>query len=388
MSAYNKITAVRLIVSAITAVLIVCQIASTDAYALSSLTLNKAPGLSVPKDSVTVIGDSVTLGAELFARMESRIGKTKGISWCHSDSRSSRRIEAGIHLVKELKQKDKLGSIVVYSLTTNGSFDYKAAKKARKAAGKDRYVVFVTGYNKGYTYPSRSNAAIKKLAKKHKNVFVADWNKVIRKHGGRSLSDNRCHLTSTSGRWYANTVIKTIKKVRKSKKDAKKSQMERESKLSAISSIHMVSGDQYKAPGGVWGARTGNPKLLWKSSDKNVVSVDEDGNLSALGAGRAIISLTKPKKPKQTAQISVTVTDTNIDAATLDVSAKKINPWAYQLTATPGRYDATAAPVFSSENKKIATVSRAGVVVGRAVGKTKVKVSFGNVTEWISISVK
>jgi hypothetical protein len=153
--------------------------------------------------------------------MEGRIEKTKGVSWCRVDSRGSRRLKAGVELAKKLKKNGKLGSIVVYALATNGSFDYKAAKKARKAAGRDRYVIFVTGYNRGYTYPNRSNAAIKKLAANYKNVFVADWNKVIRSKGGKNLSDNRCHLNATSGRWYTDTVIKAIKKVREAKKDAK-----------------------------------------------------------------------------------------------------------------------------------------------------------------------
>jgi hypothetical protein len=224
-----KITVTRIIVLVVASTLIVCQLNVVHADAQDSPALNSASGLSVPAYGVTVIGDSVTLGAEMFANMEGRIEKTKGVSWCNVDSRVSRRLEAGMQLAKKLRKEGKLGSIVVYALTTNGSFGYKAAKKARKAAGKDRYVIFVTGYNKGHTYPNRSNASIKKLAANYKNVFVADWDKVIRKKGGKNLSDNRCHLNSTSGRWYTNTVIKAIKKVREAKKDAKKREMEKDS---------------------------------------------------------------------------------------------------------------------------------------------------------------
>ncbi|MDR1291892.1 MAG: hypothetical protein LBJ91_00645 [Clostridiales Family XIII bacterium] len=232
----NNIRAVRAIVSIITAVLIVCQCGVASAGALDPATTDSAfdesapdtsePGVSVPADSVTVIGDSVTLGAELFANMEGRIEKTKGVSWCHVDSRGSRRLEAGMRIVEQLRQKNKLGSIVVYALTTNGSFNYKTAKKARKAADKDRYVIFVTGYNKGHAYPNRSNASIKKLEANYRNVFIADWNKVIRGKGGACLSDNRCHLTSKSGRWYTDTVISAIKDAREAKKDAERRRME------------------------------------------------------------------------------------------------------------------------------------------------------------------
>jgi hypothetical protein len=382
------IVAARVIVLVITAVLIIAPFGAGEAEALSTLTLKCAPDPSVSADSVTVIGDSVTIGAERFADMESRIAKMKGISWCRVDARGSRQLEAGIQLARKLRKKGKLGSIVVYSLTTNSSFGYKAAKKARKAVGKGRYVVFVTGYNKGYTYPERSNDSIKKLAGNYKDVFVADWNKTIRKHKGKSLSDNRCHLTSKSGRWYTDTVIKAVKKAQKSRKDAKKREMEDESKLSAMDSIRMASGDRCNAPGGIWGVYTGNPELRWTSSDAGVVSVDADGKLSALGAGSAVISLTKPEKPKQAVQISVTVTNGKIDATAMAVGAKRIKPWASQLTVTPDRYDATAVPAFRSENKKIATVSRSGVVVGRAAGKTRIRVSLGNVTEWVNLSVK
>jgi hypothetical protein len=167
-----------------------------------------------PADSVTVIGDSVTLGAERYANIKNRVAKVKGVSWCKVDSRGSRQLEGGLKLAKSLKKSGKLGDIVVFSLTTNGSFSYKQAKAAAKAVGKDRYVVFVTGYVVGYSYFNKSNKAVRKLAKEKSNVFVADWNKFIVKKKNKHLSDNYCHLNATSGRWYVDLVTDAVSEAR------------------------------------------------------------------------------------------------------------------------------------------------------------------------------
>jgi hypothetical protein len=191
--------------------------AQNTAYAAGSTTLAKQPAKKIASDSVTVIGDSVVLGAKYFASMKSKIANTKGVSWAKVDAKGSRQLGAGVSLIKQLKKKGKLGSIVVIGLTTNGAFGYAQAKAARKACGSDRYVVFINGYNKGYTYWKKSNAAIKKLAAEDSKVFVADWYSTIKSHGFSGLSDGHCHLNGKSGSWYVSTVIKTIKQARAAK---------------------------------------------------------------------------------------------------------------------------------------------------------------------------
>jgi hypothetical protein len=386
----SVLKAARPIVLLTVAALILCCFGIPESYAAgaaTSITLKKIPKLSAKADSVTVIGDSVTLGAELFADMEDRIADTKGVSWCNVDSRGSRQLSAGVNIVKDLKKDGKLGKIVVYALATNGSFDYDAAKKARKAAGKKRYVIFVTGYNKGHDYTNESNAAMRKLAKNYKKVFVADWDKTIREHDGKNLSDGRCHLTSVSGAWYTNTVIKAVKKVRAAKKQVRRVKFRKAAKLSAVRNISVAVGGSVKAPCGVWGAHPGARKFKWTSSDEAVVSVNKKGKLTAVAEGKATITLTDTTGKKKTARTTVTVTGEKVDAGNIAVSVKKINKWACKISVTPGEQGATGVPTFTSSNKKIARVNRAGIVVGKATGKTRIKVKFGDKTKWVGITV-
>jgi hypothetical protein len=200
-------------------VALVCLILLSPVFAGGSFAAGyqhvKVQAASPPEDSITVIGDSVTLGALRYAKIQKRLAKIKGISWCKVDARGNRQLADGVKLAKRLKKQDKLGTIVVYSLTTNGSFDYKKAKAAFKAVGKDRYVIFVTGYVKGYSYFDRSNEAVRKLAGEESRVFVADWNKLITGKKNKHLSDDYCHLNSVSGGWYVDEIKEAVREARK-----------------------------------------------------------------------------------------------------------------------------------------------------------------------------
>jgi CRISPR/Cas system-associated protein Cas5 (RAMP superfamily) len=113
-----------------------------------------------------------------------------------------------------LKKQGKLGDIVVFALGTNSIFRMKEAKEAVRIVGKNRYVVFVTGYVKGKPFTNISNKAVRKLAKGNARVFVADWNKFISGKKNKKLSDNSCHLTKTSSLWYSGVIEKSIKAAR------------------------------------------------------------------------------------------------------------------------------------------------------------------------------
>ncbi|MCL1891562.1 MAG: Ig-like domain-containing protein [Coriobacteriia bacterium] len=367
--------------------------AAVNSYALDNTatvaaTLAKAPKVKPKADSVTVVGDSVTLGALLFANLEGRIANAKGVSWCSVDAEGSRQLADGVKLVKRLKKAGKLGSVVVYALTTNGSFDYKAAKKARKAAGKNRYVIFVTGYNKGYDYPAQSNAAIKKLAKKDKKVFVADFEKVMISHGGsRGLSDGHCHLNATGGRWYGDTIIKAIGKVRAAKTKVNQVKYGKQAKLATVGSINLAVGDSCMASSSIWGAYTKNAKLSWSSSNGAVVSVDETGRLTAIKQGSAVITLKKNNPVKETVKLTVNVVGERTAAQNMTLAVAKLKTWAYKINVSTSTQGVTGRPVFSSSDKTIATVNRAGVVVGKKAGTVKIEVRYGGQTQTVTLKV-
>lgn len=233
MKQNNSVTAKTGLVRMFAAMLCAIMLISFTPIAGHAAEASTTPA-KLPAYSVTLIGDSVSLGAELFGNFKNRVAKMSGVSWCRVDNKGSRQLAAGISTAKKLKKQGKLGDIVVFALTTNGSFSYDSAKKAMTAVGKTRTVIFVTGYNHGYTYFNRSNTSIRKLAKKYPSrVYVADWNKFIKAKKSKKFSDGKCHLTRTSAKWYTDLVMSTIKKVRADKKAALKKAQEKAAKKAA-----------------------------------------------------------------------------------------------------------------------------------------------------------
>ncbi|MDR0519164.1 MAG: Ig-like domain-containing protein [Clostridiales Family XIII bacterium] len=358
------------------------------AYGAERYELAAAPKSTPPKDSVTVIGDSVTLGAKLFAGMGSRISRTRGISWCRVDAKGSRQLAAGVKLVKELKKNKKLGKIVVYSLTTNGSFGYKEAKAAFKAAGKDRYVIFVTGYVKGHSYPNKSNAAVRKLASKQKRVFVADWNKLIRSKKNKQLSDDYCHLTPTSGRWFVSIVRNAVKDARAAHVARHRAKLKSASRLAAVELANICVGEYVRIPAGYWGAYSGGGMLRWESSDPSVLSVLDGGIMKGEALGPATVTVTDNASPARKTRLAVNVVGVATEVETLELRASKKGGYSLKLTAVPVPRNATGIPSFTSSNPKVAKVNRAGIVIGKKKGRATITVRLGNAAKSVSVRVK
>ncbi len=366
--------------------------AATAAFATdetTSITMSQAPQKKVPQDSVTVIGDSVPLGAVYWGDMKNRIANTLGISWCNVDCRASRQLPAGVELAKKLKAEGNLGSIVVYATSTNWYFDYEMAKAARDAVGSHRYVIFVTGYNRGYTYPDKSNRAMKELAQKDEKVFVADWNTFIKSKGGAGISDGRCHLTHQGAGWYVDVLIKSIRKVRTAKADiAKQTYNKSLAHLSSVSKIRLVEKTSTKAPIAIWNnASKAGRTYEWTSSNSDIVKVDSTGKLFAKKKGKATITFTELNPVQRSKKIVVEVVSQKKKATDISISTVQHRNWAYRIVVDAGQDKVTGVPVFKSNNPKIAAVNNAGMVIGKKPGTTKIKVSYGSISKFITVKI-
>lgn len=121
-----------------------------------------------------------------------------------------------------------------------------------------------------------------------------------------------------------------------------------------------------------------NKKVSWSTSAPGIVSVDGSGNIKALAAGNATITVTTDDG-KQTATCAVTVTASTVavTGVTLDKSSATVNVGAtLQLTATVAPSNATnKAVTWTSSNNNIATVDANGKVTGKAVGSATIQVT-------------
>ncbi len=116
-----------------------------------------------------------------------------------------------------------------------------------------------------------------------------------------------------------------------------------------------------------------NQKLIWTSSDESVVTVDEYGNVKALKAGTATVTVTT-EDGNYTATCEVTVSKEkakDVAVTSVRISGEKAVTVGstIRLTATVNPSNATNKSVtWSSSNSKVATVDRYGNVKGIKAG--------------------
>lgn len=148
---------------------------------------------------ITIVGDSVTLAAA------SQI--TKSMKGAYIDAEVSRHFSEAPKILKKLKKKDKLRDFVVISLSTNSKVKKSDIDAVLKVTG-DRKVVFVTGHaDRSWIKPT--NKALKKAAKSHENVFLADWNETISEHK-KELASDGIHPSEKGSKRYAKVVVKAL----------------------------------------------------------------------------------------------------------------------------------------------------------------------------------
>lgn len=116
-------------------------------------------------------------------------------------------------------------------------------------------------------------------------------------------------------------------------------------------------------------------KLVYTSSDINIVSVDETGLVTAKAPGIAKITITSAENNKITAECTVTVIS-NVTGITLDKSTLSMKVYeAYLLKATIAPEDASNKEVtWSSSKPYVATVDVNGRVIAVSVGTTIISV--------------
>lgn len=154
------------------------------------------------KRSVTVIGDSVFLGASpSFLKLE----KDAVI-----DAKISRQVRHGIDVAKKLKKKGKLGNTIIISLGTNSPFNPVTGQEFIDYLGKDRTIYWINAYGKNLEFQKEVNATILELTKKNENVHLIPWAKEAKKHPDWFYQDGT-HLNVKGQDGFAEYIWERIK---------------------------------------------------------------------------------------------------------------------------------------------------------------------------------
>lgn len=133
--------------------------------------------------------------------------------------------------------------------------------------------------------------------------------------------------------------------------------------------------------------------LTWESSDESIVTVDENGNIRAIKAGTATITVTtKDGGYKATATITVTkdivpVSGVSLDKTTLNLATGS----STTLKATVKPSDATNKGLtWKSSDPSIVSVDKNGKITGKKEGTATITVttSDGSYTATVKVTVK
>ena len=146
-------------------------------------------------------------------------------------------------------------------------------------------------------------------------------------------------------------------------------------RIDQVGPIHLYPGDKYPLAVTLEPAEA-EAKLLWKSSDKSVVRVDEAGVITAVKAGWAYITVETGSGDNDDIEVDVLVPPRKITLqktrATLGVGEK------VRLRVTIKPEAAETGVTWKSSNIKIARVDRNGRVKARKVGRAVISVRTDN----------
>lgn len=106
-----------------------------------------------------------------------------------------------------------------------------------------------------------------------------------------------------------------------------------------------------------------NAIVTWSSSNPSVITVDNEGKVTAVGTGSATVTATVYGQSAAFDTVTITVPECILDITAADFEVKLNSSAAVPYTVSPER----ASVIWSSSNPKVVTVSEDGTVT--AVGK-------------------
>ena len=202
-------------------------------------------------------------------------------------------------------------------------------------------------------------------------------------------------VTTKDGEFVAEAVITVNKLVEKEPEKP----VEQTVKVTGVTldktSLNLEINDSAKLTVAVKPDNATNKNVTWASSDASVASVDQNGNVKALKAGTATITVTtKDGSHKATCTVTVNaeVEDVKVTGVTLDKTSLSLEiDDSAKLTATVKPDNATNKNVtWSSSDASVASVDQKGNVKALKAGTTTITVTTkdGNYKATCTITVK
>lgn len=127
--------------------------------------------------------------------------------------------------------------------------------------------------------------------------------------------------------------------------------------------------------------------VAWSSTNGDVVSVDQNGNITAVGRGTATITATVDgHSDSVNITVNVPLTGISLNAATLNLTKGQSSQLV--ATLTPEDADGDNTVTWTSSDESVATVDANGNVTAVADGEATITAAVGNLTATCEVTVK
>lgn len=150
--------------------------------------------------------------------------------------------------------------------------------------------------------------------------------------------------------------------------------------------VNILVGEKTKIDAKINPSTAVNKKIVWTSSNEKVAKVDDNGNITGIGNGKAVITARADGNDKVQAKVNVTVTEVSLNIENGD-------KWNILKENTLKLYTDTlvkdAKITYKSSDETVATVTKDGIVKGIKEGTAKITASLEgyNKQDTIEISV-
>ena len=165
----------------------------------------------------------------------------------------------------------------------------------------------------------------------------------------------------------------------------------REVSVSSISlnysNVILKKGEVIQLIAEVYPENANDKRVLWSSSDINVVTVEPDGKLTAVGVGEAYLVISCNGIIKFCDVTVIDEDDVRIILNETDISLGASQSFQLKATSVP---ELTTSQTFmwSSSNESVATVDETGLVTAVSVGETTITAICGEASATCKVTVK
>ncbi len=128
-------------------------------------------------------------------------------------------------------------------------------------------------------------------------------------------------------------------------------------------------------------------EITWQSSNPNIIEVDKDGNIKAIGSGKVVITASSNSGIIASKEVGSFIGVDSIEFESKEITVEKNKGTTVNISLMPTNAD-KAGIIWSSADEEIATVVN-GVITGHKEGKTKITAtSVNNEKATIVVHVK